>query len=190
MDSSQRARAVVRMTGLKQLVGVLKLKLIQEWIEDFLEGSSEKLVYMGVHKKNLHPLYEHFSDCAVLVDGGVTGKRRQKAVDRFQEDKNVRLFIGNVQAAGVGITLTAASTMLFGEFSWVPVDHTQAEDRIYRIGQEMPVHCYYSMVPGTIEGKLLAMIKSKQRVISRTLDQGLAEEGSGFDQLIRSFDQQ
>ena len=114
-----------------------------------------------------HKKYKHTS---VVVDGSVSGKKRKIAVQIFQKNKSIRLFIGNIKAAGVGITLTAANTLAFVEMDWTPGDHTQAEDRIHRIGQKKAAMIYYLIAKNTIEESLCELIQKKAAILSATLD--------------------
>jgi SWI/SNF-related matrix-associated actin-dependent regulator 1 of chromatin subfamily A len=106
----------------------------------------------------------------VVVDGSVTGKKRKWAVNIFQTNPKIRIFIGNIRAAGEGITLTAASDLAFVEMDWTPGKHTQAEDRIHRIGQKEHATIYYLISKGTIEEHLCELIQKKQKTLTSVLD--------------------
>ena len=109
-------------------------------------------------------------------------------VDKFQNDPSTRLFIGNLQAAGVGLTLTASSTVLFAELGWTPSEHTQGEDRIHRIGQRNAAACYYMIADNTIEEKLSEIIQNKQSILTATLDGGETKEDlTIFDELQKEL---
>ena len=99
-------------------------------------------------------------------------KDRQDAIDRFQKDGNCKIFIGQILAAGVGITLTAANAVVFIELgAWSPSDYEQAEDRIYRIGQKADsVTAYYLIAPGTIEEDMAILLTEKYKTIKKVLD--------------------
>ncbi len=107
-----------------------------------------------------------FERCAVKIDGSVSTEKRQEAVDSFQNDDEVKLFVGNIKAAGVGITLTAASNVAFIELPWTPAELEQAEDRCHRIGQKMAVNIYYYLAKNTIDATMAAMVERKRSIIS------------------------
>lgn len=181
--SAARAQRLVKMGYLKRLAAQLKIKAVTDWIDTFLEETDEKLVVFAIHKNIIQQLKERYPGC-VTVTGKVTGKKRQRSVDKFQRHKGTRLFIGNLQAAGVGLTLTAASTVLFAELGWTPGEHIQGEDRIHRIGQQYKSTCYYLIGVNTIEERLSRIIQEKQAVLSATLDGGTIDEQLNiFDQL-------
>ena len=170
---------------LKQLAIKGKLKQITDWIEDFLE-SGEKLVVFGIHRKTVDFLFEKFPT-AVKIDGSTSQIQRQKAVDRFQTDPNVKLFIGNIRAAGVGITLTAASNAAIIEFPWSPGELVQASDRIHRITQTKQVTIYNLVGAGTIEERIIDLLKAKSNVISQVLDGRVYEDKSILMELINIY---
>ena len=99
---------------------------------------------------------------------------RQKNVDAFQEDINRKLIVCSLQAAGVGLTLTAASNVAFVQCGWTPALHDQAEDRAHRIGQDNAVTCYYLLCPDSIDTDVWSLIESKREVVDK------ASGGAGF----------
>jgi len=165
-----KAKQLVKMGYLKRLAAELKMEAVLSWIDDFLEESNDKLVLFCIHKKIIKILHNKYKKSSVVVDGTVTRIDRKRAVRSFQKDKQIRIFIGNIKVAGVGITLTAAGSLAFVEMDWVPGNHTQAEDRIHRIGQRNAVNIYYLIAKDTIEEPLCKIIQRKQRTISSVLD--------------------
>jgi SNF2 family DNA or RNA helicase len=186
IEAATRAEALVRVEVLKQLSAKGKLIQAIEWIEDFLE-QGQKLVVFAVHKAVIGALMERCKNVAVKVDGSVSGEDRQNAVDRFQTDDSVRLFVGNVKAAGVGLTLTAASSVAFLEFPWAPGDVQQAEDRCHRIGQKDAVNVYYLIAQGTIDETICGLIDKKRKVLDRVLEGKSGEESSIFTDLLEQI---
>ena len=95
---------------------------------------------------------------------------RQESVDRFQSDPKCRVFVGNIQAAGVGLTLTASSHVIFAELDWVPGNVSQAEDRLHRIGQRDNVLVQHLVLEDSLDCRMAKVIVSKQTVIDAALD--------------------
>jgi len=180
------APVLAQIELLKQLAVKGKIDQIIEWIENFLE-SGEKLVVFAVHKKVVSQLMEKFKHIAVKVDGSVSQKQRQEAVDKFQKDIKTRLFIGNIKAAGVGITLTAASNAAIIEFPWSPGELNQAADRIHRITQTKQVTIWNLVGESTIEEKIITLLKKKEKVITKILDGKQYEDQSILMDLFKSY---
>ena len=158
--AAERASSVEQLSmveALRQIAIQGKMKQAIEWICDFLE-TGEKLVVFTTHRATLDTLMQEFSK-----------EEKQLSVDRFQGDDEIRLFIGNVQAAGVGITLTAASNTLFVELGWTPSLHEQAEDRQHRIGQKNAVNIYYMIASDTIDEKIMDMLEAKGGITSAAI---------------------
>lgn len=173
--------AFAKVGYLLRLIAALKLKQVEQWVEDFLEASEGKLIVFGINKKFVRPIAERFRSTCVLVDGSKKMKDRQLAFEAFQHDDMVRLFVGNIQAAGTGWNGTAAEAVAIAQLPWTPGELNQAEDRGHRIGQLKKLFCYYLIASGTIEEKLCKMLQDKQDINSRILD-GTAKS-SMFDLL-------
>lgn len=184
---AKKAQQLVRAGYLKRLAAELKLPSVYEWIDSFLEECDEKLIIFGIHKSILSKLYKRYEDQSVIVHGGISGRDRQISVDRFQRDKNIRIFIGNIRAAGVGISLTQASTVAFCELAWTPGEHTQAEDRPHRIGQTKGVSIYYLVAQETIEVSLCNLLEKKEKTFSATLDGRETPDFDIMQQLMASL---
>lgn len=172
-----KALALVKLGYLKRLAGLFKLPMVMEWIDNFLATTDEKIVVFAIHKKIVSELQKRYKKMCVVVDGSTPNKVRQSSVQKFQSDRKCRVFIGNVQAAGVGITLTASSTVLFTELDWKPGSMMQCEDRISRIGQKNACQIVYMIAKDTIEESLVKLLQAKQRTIKKVLD----GEGRGDD---------
>jgi SWI/SNF-related matrix-associated actin-dependent regulator of chromatin subfamily A-like protein 1 len=183
-ERASRARKnerIVKMLYLKQLVGVLKISSVKEWIDNFLK-TGEKLIVFGVHKKFLRPLHEHYKPISVRVDGGVRGKKRQEAIDQFKNDLKTQLLFGNMEAAGQGWSAKGVSNVLFGELAWTAKTHNQAEGRIHGLGRGekgVVATSHYLIGRNTIEERILETIEEKQSFSDQVID-GKKVEG-GFD---------
>ena len=187
-ERASRAAAMVRMGYLLRLSARLKLKHVVGWINRFLADGDEKLVVFAVHRKMIEALKRRCNAGSVVIVGGVKGKKRKMLVDQFQNDDKVRLLIGNIRAAGVGITLTAASTAVFTELAWQPGAMVQAEDRIHRIGTKGTAFIWYLVAHETIEERLCELLQRKQRVLSTVLDGGSVDgDLDVFDSLLKEM---
>lgn len=153
----------------KQAAARGKLPAVIHWISEFLE-TGEKLVVFANHREIAKALSNEFSDNSVMLIGGLTQEKRQSAVDRFQDDPSVQLFIGNLDAAGVGITLTAASNVAIIEFPWTPDTIEQAGDRCHRIGQVDSVTIWHMVADGTIEESIVELLEAKAATIHKIMD--------------------
>jgi len=185
-EKAKKAEHLVKIEALKQLAVKGKMKQAISWIKDFIEDGS-KLVVFAVHKEVIDQLMKEFKDVAVKLYGGCSQKERNEAVERFQNDPNIKLFIGNIQAAGVGLTLTAASAVAFLELPWTPGELVQAEDRCHRIGQKNAVNIYYLLAENTVEYKLAKLLDRKKEVLSAVIDGKPVEEKSLITELIESY---
>ncbi|MCX6325713.1 MAG: C-terminal helicase domain-containing protein [Bacteroidia bacterium] len=120
------------------------------------------------------------------VDGSYSATQKQNAVDSFQNE-NTKLFVGNIQAADIGLTLTASSNVVFLELDWSPSKHDQASDRVHRIGQKDSVNVYYLLSKDTIEERIAKILDEKRITIDAVLDGKETEQESLLYQLMKSY---
>jgi SWI/SNF-related matrix-associated actin-dependent regulator of chromatin subfamily A-like protein 1 len=164
VDSALRGEAMVQMQKLKTISARGKMNEVQEFVNEIIE-SGEKLVLFC----NLHEIVDTCLELwpeAVTVTGRDDNQKRQRNIDRFQNDPTCQLIICNIKAAGVGITLTASSRVAFIEYPWTYADCVQCEDRTHRIGQVWPVMCSYFMGHDTIDEYMWEIINAKREVSS------------------------
>lgn len=155
---------------LKQLAYLAKRNSAIKWIKDFI-STGQKLVVIAIHKKAIQDIKDSFPNISVVVDGSVPLKDKQVAVDSFQNNPKIKIFIGQIIAAGVGLTLTAASSVAFVEFDWVPGNMAQAEDRVHRIGQEADrVNVFYLTAADTIDEDIIRLVQRKSHMVGKVLD--------------------
>ena len=170
----ERLRALEKVyfdeiSKLRHDTALAKLPFVIEHLEEMLENV-DKIVVFAHHKDVVRGIIDAFPDVSVKLTGDDSEEARQRAVDEFQNDPDMRLFIGSITAAGVGITLTASSNVVFAELDWVPGNISQAEDRCHRISQVNSVLVQHLVVDGSIDAKLAKTIVRKQRVIDKALD--------------------
>lgn len=186
IEKASMAEMLLKTQALQKLAAEGKMKEAIHWIEDFLE-SGEKLVVFAINKKVIDMLMNKFGKIAVKIDGSVSNLNRQKAIDMFQNDKNIRLFIGNIKAAGVGITLTAASNIAILQYPWTPGALSQAIDRVHRITQTKKVTVWYILGANTIEEKVLQVLAEKEHIVNEVLDGTQHKEKSMISELLKMY---
>jgi len=185
--AAQRAEALVQFQELKKLARNGKWSSVVEWLNESLE-SNGKMIVFAVHHETIDNLMEALQGFnPVKVDGRDSQEKRQAAVDRFQNDGTCRLFVGNIKAAGVGLTLTAASAVVFVELGWTPGEHVQAEDRAHRIGQKSAVNIYYLIANGTVEEEIAGLLDRKQKVLDSVLDGTGTAEDALLSELLKKY---
>jgi len=167
--------AFTEIARLRHDTAVQKIPQCIDFIKEQLE-SIDKVVVFAHHHDVVKGLKQAFGDSAVVLTGQTAQADRQDAVDRFQRDPAVKVFIGSITAAGVGLTLTAASTVIFTELDWVPGNVTQAEDRCHRIGQKDSVNIYHLVLEESLDCTIAKTIVNKQAVIDRALDEVVEPE--------------
>ena len=167
-----------KLTKVRQVIANEKINATIELVESILEQDKKVIVFTNF-TNSLEMLLEKFGKMAVRVDGSCSQKERQWAVDEFQNNEKVRVFVGNVKAAGVGLTLTAGEVVIMNDLSFLPSDMAQAEDRAYRIGQKNNVLVYYPLFDNTIEGIIYDIVQKKKNIISTVMGDGVVSEDNG-----------
>jgi len=173
-QATEKANALTQMEHLRQLCVNGKLDQCIAWIAEFLE-SGEKLCVFGIHKPFVRKIYEHFKSKALLIAGGTSAKQKAQIEKQFQTNKKYRLLVGNVKAAGIGLTLTAASHIALFEFPWNPDELAQAIDRVHRITQDKKVMVHLLVSRDTVERRMLKTLYGKQQTSDLVLDGGVRE---------------
>ncbi|MDA8113545.1 MAG: SNF2-related protein [Acidithiobacillus sp.] len=152
-------------------MGIAKVPQAVEYIRDMLEGGVEKVVVFAHHVEVIGLLRQALEEYGVeVITGATSAAARQAAVDQFQKDPARRVFIGNIIAAGVGTTLTAAQDVVLVEASWVPGENDQAIDRLHRIGQIGSVLAHILVVEGSLDAKILGSAAHKAGDVGKILD--------------------
>eukprot|EP00392_Amoebophrya_sp_AT5.2_P014644 g14805.t1 len=147
-----------------------------EPVLDYVLRPELKFLVFAHHKVMLDKLEErvrHYTGQTgyIRIDGGTKQTERPLLVREFQENKACRAAILSITACGQGLTLTAASAVVFAELYWVPGVLQQAEDRAHRIGQEASmVNVYYLVCPGTLDERVYRLVEKKAQDCATILD--------------------
>ncbi|CAH1244620.1 ZRANB3 [Branchiostoma lanceolatum] len=150
---------------------------VQEYIKVLLENESMKFIVFGHHKHMLQAITQtliHSKVKYIRIDGSVPSAERTHLVQQFQGDPTIKVAVLSILAAGTGLTLTAASHVVFAELYWTPGVLEQAEDRAHRIGQHNSVHVHYLVARNTIDDWMWSMLTRKVSVVTSTLNGKLA----------------
>lgn len=168
---SKERSTFTEMSAKRRELAVAKAPLVVEHLQDI----EDAVVVFAHHKEVVRILVEGLgAENCVVITGDTKLEDRQVAVDRFQNGE-VQFFIGNMQAAGVGLTLTRSSHVVFAELDWVPGNVSQAEDRCHRIGQKNSVLCQHLVVEDSLDAIMADKIITKQNIIDQALDAGIDE---------------
>ena len=160
--------SVTGLPAMRKECGLAKVPAAVEHIKNVLE-EKQKVVIMAHHRDVVAALHTALGKYGpVMLTGDTAVSHRAEIVKKFQTDQNIRVFIGNIQAAGVGITLTASDIVIFVELDWVPGNMQQAEDRCHRIGQKSNVLVQYLVAPG-VDAAIGRALAAKIEVIKEVL---------------------
>ena len=165
-DESTRSLTVqfTKIMKVRQVIANQKIDSTIELAENILEQSKKVIIFTNFTEV-LQRIHSHFGKKSVYLDGSCSKSSRQNAIDEFQTNDKIKVFVGNLKAAGAGITLTASEVVIMNDLSFVPSDHAQAEDRAYRYGQKNNVLVYYPIFENTIEGIVYDILSHKKNII-------------------------
>lgn len=187
-DDREKKSLTVQFSMLmkvRQVIAENKIKETCEIVENIIEQGKKVIVFTNF-TDTLNRIVDHFGKKAVKLDGKMTKTARQYSVDQFQENDKIKVFVGNLKAAGVGITLTKAEAVVMNDLSFVPSDHSQAEDRAYRYGQKSNVSVFYPIFENSIEGIIYDILSQKKNIFETVMGDN---EGKGdiMEQIINEI---
>jgi SWI/SNF-related matrix-associated actin-dependent regulator 1 of chromatin subfamily A len=165
-DDSTRSLTVqfTKIMKVRQVIANEKVESTIELAENILEQGKKVIIFTNFTEV-LQRIHSHFGKKSVYLDGSCSKNSRQHSIDEFQNNDKIKIFVGNLKAAGAGITLTASEVVIMNDLSFVPSDHAQAEDRAYRYGQKNNVLVYYPIFENTIEGIVYDILSHKKNII-------------------------
>lgn len=156
--------------SVRRATALAKVKAVAEYLRMFLETTDRKIVVFAHHVDVIKALRKQRGmEGFVHIDGSTHPRERSRMVERFQTEPNIRGFFGQIVAAGTGITLTAASDLLFVESSWVPAENAQAAMRIHRIGQKSLCDVRFAVLPKSIDAIVTRAVMRKSESIAKVL---------------------
>lgn len=182
-ESSSLTIQFGKLMKVRKVIAEEKIKNTIELAENIIEQGKKVIIFTNF-TDTLRTIYNHFGKQAVYLDGSCTKPHRQKAVDDFQTNEKIKVFVGNLKAAGVGITLTAAEAVIMNDLSFVPAEHAQAEDRSHRIGQKNSTSVYYPLFENTIEGVIYDILNRKKKIISTVMGDDIMEDASAIEEML------
>ena len=166
------SKQLVEVQKLKQVCSMAKVETIIEDIQEAVD-SGEKVIVFSQYTKTIDEIVKGMEKNkigVVKLTGSSKMDERQESIDKFQNDDKTKVFVANIKAGGVGITLTKASIVIFADMEWSPETHNQAMDRAHRIGQTGTVNVYYYIAKGTIEEDIMEVLESKKEIMDQILE--------------------
>ncbi|XP_078788396.1 DNA annealing helicase and endonuclease ZRANB3 isoform X4 [Oryzias latipes] len=161
------------VTQMYKQTAIAKAGAVKDYIKMMLEAEQLKFLVFGHHLTMLQACTEAAIEAKagyIRIDGSVPASERNQLVHKFQNDPEIRVAILSIQAAGQGLTFTAASHVVFAELYWNPGHIKQAEDRAHRIGQTSSVNVHYLIAKGTFDTVMWSMLNRKETVTGSTLN--------------------
>ncbi|XP_048024135.1 DNA annealing helicase and endonuclease ZRANB3 isoform X2 [Megalobrama amblycephala] len=172
-SENQFVEVMSLITHMYKQTAVAKAGAVKDYIKMMLETEQLKFLVFAHHLSMLQACTEAVIEAKasyIRIDGSVPSAERIQLVHRFQNDPDTRVAILSIQAAGQGLTFTAASHVVFAELYWNPGHIKQAEDRAHRIGQTTTVHIHYLIAKGTFDTVMWAMLNRKETVTGSALN--------------------
>lgn len=188
-SKASNAEMLTKIEELKTLAVRGKIKYVFSFIDSVLQNE-DKVVVFGIHRFVVEALFSHYNGICVRIDGSTSTKQREHAIYNFQNNKKIKLFVGNMDAAGIGITLTASRTVIIIELPWTPGKLVQAEDRCHRITQlnTNATNIYYLLAHQTIEYKKIApLLINKIEIANQLIDGGGHNDNSLLNNLLENI---
>jgi SWI/SNF-related matrix-associated actin-dependent regulator 1 of chromatin subfamily A len=182
-ESSSLTIQFSKLMKVRKVIAQEKINNTIELAENIIE-QGKKIIIFTNFTDTLNQIYNHFGKSAVYLDGSCSKFHRQNAVDEFQTNDKIKVFVGNLKAAGVGITLTSAEAVIMNDLSFVPAEHSQAEDRSHRIGQKNSTSVYYPLFENSIEGAIYDILNRKKKIISTVMGDDTFDEASVIEEML------
>jgi len=182
-ESSSLTVQFSKLMKVRKVIANEKVKQTIEFAENIIEQGKKVIIFTNF-TDTLQLIHNHFGKQSVYLDGSCNKVQRQHAVDQFQDNEKIKVFVGNLKAAGVGLTLTSAEVVIMNDLSFVPAEHAQAEDRAYRYGQKNNVLVYYPIFENTIEGVIYDILNTKKKIIGTVMGDEVSESVDVVEEIL------
>lgn len=163
-EDSEQYRQLVEGILVRQYLAKQMVDNTIKLVDDMLEEGG-KVIIVCTFAEEIAMFKNYYKKKCVVYDGKMTAKAKDKAEQAFNNDKNVRVFIGQILAAGVGLNLVVANKMVFNSYSWVAADNAQIEDRIYRLTQKNDVTCVYQLFNDSVSKHMYDTVIGKKNMM-------------------------
>ena len=188
-ESSSLTLQFGKLMKVRKIIASEKVKSTIELAENIIDQGKKVIIFTNF-TDTLQEIYNHFGKSAVYLDGSCSKPHRQNSVDEFQTNDKIKVFVGNLKAAGVGLTLTSAEAVIMNDLSFVPAEHSQAEDRSHRIGQKNSTSVYYPIFENTIEGAIYDILNRKKKIISTVMGDDMMDDASTIEEMLNMISKQ
>lgn len=165
---SEQYRQLVEGILVRQYLAKQMTKRTIELADDYVE-QGEKVVIITCFQEEMDIIKKHYGKKCVTYNGSMTPKAKDKAQDEFMENPKVMVFVGQVIACGVGLSLPISKTLIFNSYDWVAANNKQAEDRIYRLTQTRDVECIYQLFTDSISQDMFDKVIYKELIANQTI---------------------
>jgi len=167
-SSAEIPQSLGEIAKLRHEIGLAKAPWVAKFVHSYLEDG-ESIILFAHHRDVVEELARHLAGFQpMVINGGIEQGLRTKYQDLFQSKKK-KLIIGNIEAMNLGLTLTAATRVVFAEYAWTPALNEQAEDRAHRIGQHDSVFVQYIVLPNSLDERVLQRVLEKQETIGKVI---------------------
>jgi SWI/SNF-related matrix-associated actin-dependent regulator 1 of chromatin subfamily A len=167
-DDSEDYRQLVEGILVRQYLAKQMVKNTIQLVDEKLEDG-EKVIIVCTFQEELDIFKKYYGNKAVIYNGKMNSKEKDKSEREFMENPKIKVFIANLIAAGVGLTLTVSNFMVFNSYSWVAAENVQMQDRKYRLTQTRDVTCIYQLFNDSISQNMFNKVMMKQIIADNTI---------------------
>ena len=167
-NDSENYRQLVEGMLVRQFLAKEMTKNTIDLVDEQLENN-EKVIIICTFQEEIEIFKKYYGKKSVVFDWDMTPKQKEKAEYEFMNNPSVKVFIGQIIACGVGLTLTVSKFLVFNSYSWVAADNLQAQDRIYRITQKEDVTCVYQLFTDSISQDMFEKVMRKEIIMNTTI---------------------